>query len=79
MTEQRGVFVHRGAQPIDARSARDPEIVAAKAVYDARSPLNHLEGFRAPLIIFQGAEDPIVPPNQAHMILDALRDIRLSS
>ena len=46
---------------------------AAKAVYDARSPLNHLDGFRAPLIIFQGADDPIVPPNQAHMILDALR------
>jgi dipeptidyl aminopeptidase/acylaminoacyl peptidase len=46
---------------------------AAKEVYDARSPLNHLEGFRSPLIIFQGSEDPIVPPNQAHMILDALR------
>ncbi|MGA0602611.1 S9 family peptidase [Caulobacter sp. KR2-114] len=46
---------------------------AAKAVYEQRSPLNHLEGFKAPLIIFQGAEDPIVPPNQAHMILDALR------
>ena len=46
---------------------------AAKAVYDARSPINHLEGFRAPLIIFQGADDPIVPPNQAHMILEALR------
>ena len=45
----------------------------AKAVYDERSPLNHLEGFRTPLIIFQGAVDPIVPPNQAHMILDALR------
>jgi dipeptidyl aminopeptidase/acylaminoacyl peptidase len=46
---------------------------ADKAVYDERSPLNHLEGFSSPLIIFQGAEDPIVPPNQAHMILDALR------
>jgi len=45
----------------------------AKAVYEARSPLNHLKGFKAPLIIFQGSEDPIVPPNQAHMILDALR------
>ncbi|HZC15792.1 MAG TPA: prolyl oligopeptidase family serine peptidase [Caulobacteraceae bacterium] len=45
----------------------------AKAVYDQRSPLNHLDGFRSPLIIFQGSEDPIVPPNQAHMILEALR------
>jgi dipeptidyl aminopeptidase/acylaminoacyl peptidase len=47
---------------------------AAKDIYDARSPLNHLEGFAAPLIIFQGADDPIVPPNQAHMILNALRE-----
>ena len=44
-----------------------------KALYGDRSPLNHLDGFRSPLIIFQGALDPIVPPNQAHMILDALR------
>jgi dipeptidyl aminopeptidase/acylaminoacyl peptidase len=46
---------------------------AAKAVYDARSPINHLGGFSAPLLILQGAEDPIVPPNQAHMIRDALK------
>jgi dipeptidyl aminopeptidase/acylaminoacyl peptidase len=46
---------------------------AAKAIYDERSPLNHLDGFKTPLIIFQGSDDPIVPPNQAHMILDALR------
>jgi dipeptidyl aminopeptidase/acylaminoacyl peptidase len=45
----------------------------AKALYDARSPINHLEGFSAPLIILQGAEDPVVPPNQAHMIRDALK------
>ena len=47
---------------------------ADKAVYDERSPLNHLEGFKSPLIIFQGSDDPIVPPNQAHMIRDALRE-----
>jgi dipeptidyl aminopeptidase/acylaminoacyl peptidase len=46
---------------------------AAEAIYEARSPLNHLEGFKSPLIIFQGSDDPIVPPNQAHMIRDALR------
>jgi dipeptidyl aminopeptidase/acylaminoacyl peptidase len=46
---------------------------AAKATYDARSPINHLDGFTAPLLILQGAEDPIVPPNQAHMIRDALK------
>jgi len=45
----------------------------AKAVYDARSPINHLDGFAAPLLILQGSDDPIVPPNQAHMIRDALK------
>jgi dipeptidyl aminopeptidase/acylaminoacyl peptidase len=49
----------------------------AKAVYDARSPINHLDGFTAPLLILQGAEDPVVPPNQAHMIRDALRAKRV--
>ncbi|MGH6985322.1 MAG: prolyl oligopeptidase family serine peptidase [Caulobacteraceae bacterium] len=44
----------------------------AKAVYDARSPLFHLEGFSAPLIILQGADDPIVPRAQALSIRDAL-------
>jgi len=44
----------------------------AKATYDARSPINHLAGFSAPLLILQGADDPIVPPNQAYMIRDAL-------
>jgi dipeptidyl aminopeptidase/acylaminoacyl peptidase len=39
--------------------------------------LHNLEGFRAPLIIFQGADDPIVPPSQAHMILNALRERQL--
>ena len=45
----------------------------AKAVYDARSPINHLDRFSAPLLILQGADDPVVPPNQAHMIRDALK------
>jgi dipeptidyl aminopeptidase/acylaminoacyl peptidase len=45
----------------------------AQAIYDSRSPLNHLDGFRFPLIVFQGAEDPIVPPSQSERIVDALR------
>ena len=44
-----------------------------RAVYAARSPLNNLDGFSAPLLILQGADDPIVPPNQALLIRDALR------
>jgi dipeptidyl aminopeptidase/acylaminoacyl peptidase len=45
----------------------------AQAIYDSRSPLNHLDGFKVPLIVFQGADDPVVPPNQSERIVDALR------
>lgn len=45
----------------------------ASALYEARSPIHQLDGFTAPLLILQGAEDPVVPPNQAHMMRDALR------
>jgi dipeptidyl aminopeptidase/acylaminoacyl peptidase len=42
-------------------------------IYVARSPIHHLDGFDRPLIVLQGLEDPIVPPNQSEMIVDALR------
>ena len=42
------------------------------AVYSQRSPINHLDGFSAPMIVLQGSEDAIVPPNQSRMIVDAL-------
>jgi len=46
---------------------------AARSVYENRSPLNHLDGFKVPLIVLQGADDPVVPPNQSEKIVDALR------
>jgi len=45
----------------------------AKSVYDARSPINHVDQLRAPMIVLQGDEDAIVPPNQSEMIVDALK------
>ena len=44
----------------------------AKALYEARSPINHLEGLSAPMIVLQGSEDRVVPPNQSRMIVEAL-------
>jgi dipeptidyl aminopeptidase/acylaminoacyl peptidase len=44
-----------------------------KDVYVARSPIHHIDGFDRPLIVLQGLEDMIVPPNQSEMIVDALR------
>lgn len=45
-----------------------------KDLYVERSPINSLDGFAAPLLLLQGLEDPIVPPNQSEMIYEALKD-----
>ncbi|MEM1436403.1 MAG: prolyl oligopeptidase family serine peptidase [Pseudomonadota bacterium] len=45
----------------------------ALAVYQARSPINALDGFTSPLITFQGLEDRVVPPAQSEKIYQALR------
>ncbi len=42
-------------------------------IYRERSPINHLDGFEEPLVVFQGLDDPVVPPSQSEMIVDALR------
>ena len=46
-------------------------------VYVERSPIHHLEGFDRPLIVLQGLEDEVVPPEQSEMIVAALRDRRV--
>ena len=42
-------------------------------VYQERSPINHLDNFKAPLIILQGLEDKVVPSNQSQLIFEALK------
>ena len=40
--------------------------------YRERSPIHRLEGFTAPMIVLQGAEDRVVPPDQSRRIVAAL-------
>jgi dipeptidyl aminopeptidase/acylaminoacyl peptidase len=42
-------------------------------IYRERSAIHFLDRITAPVILFQGLEDKIVPPNQAELIVDALR------
>ncbi|MCY4493276.1 MAG: prolyl oligopeptidase family serine peptidase [Acidimicrobiaceae bacterium] len=42
-------------------------------VYVERSPINHVAAIDTPLIVLQGAEDVIVPPSQAELIVSALK------
>jgi len=48
-----------------------------EALYRARSPLFHLDGFREPLITFQGSEDEVVPPAQSQAIVAALDERKI--
>jgi dipeptidyl aminopeptidase/acylaminoacyl peptidase len=45
----------------------------ARHSYLERSPIHHVDKLDAPMIVLQGDEDEIVPPNQSEMIVDALR------
>ncbi len=39
-----------------------------QAEYEARSPINHLDKLKAPMIIFQGSEDKVVPPENSREV-----------
>ncbi|HJZ80006.1 MAG TPA: prolyl oligopeptidase family serine peptidase, partial [Pyrinomonadaceae bacterium] len=46
-------------------------------LYFDRSPLHFTDRLSCPVIFFQGLEDKIVPPNQAEMMVAALREKKL--
>ena len=46
---------------------------AQREVYERLSPINHVDKLNAPMIVLQGDEDEIVPPNQSEVIVEALR------
>jgi dipeptidyl aminopeptidase/acylaminoacyl peptidase len=46
---------------------------AARDVYRARSPIHFVDRLSCSLILFQGLEDKVVPPNQSEMMAAAVR------
>ncbi len=46
-------------------------------LYRERSPIHFTDRLSCPVILFQGLEDKVVPPNQAEMIVQALRAMGL--
>jgi len=44
-----------------------------KDLYDQRSPIYFTDRLSCPLILFQGLEDKVVPPNQAEKMFDAVK------
>ncbi len=43
-------------------------------LYLERSPIHHLASLNTPVIFFQGLEDEVVPPAQAEVMVEALRE-----
>ncbi|MDQ3656632.1 MAG: prolyl oligopeptidase family serine peptidase, partial [Chloroflexota bacterium] len=45
----------------------------AIAVYHERSAIHHVEDLNSPMILFQGLDDKVVPPDQSVMMAEAVR------
>ncbi|KAI3851890.1 hypothetical protein MKW98_019889 [Papaver atlanticum] len=48
-------------------------IVGSEEAYFKRSPINFVDKFSCPVILFQGLEDKVVTPDQARKIYTALK------
>ncbi|MCF6194391.1 MAG: prolyl oligopeptidase family serine peptidase [Kangiellaceae bacterium] len=45
-----------------------------KALYRERSPVHHTEQLSCPILLLQGKDDKVVPPNQAEMMVKVLKE-----
>ncbi|MFL6213120.1 MAG: S9 family peptidase [Blastocatellia bacterium] len=45
----------------------------SKELYKARSPIHFTDQLSCPIILFQGLEDKVVPPNQSEMLYEAAK------
>jgi dipeptidyl aminopeptidase/acylaminoacyl peptidase len=45
----------------------------AREIYIERSPIHAVDRMSCPLILFQGLEDKVVPPDQAELMYDAVK------
>ncbi|GMN24668.1 hypothetical protein TIFTF001_040607 [Ficus carica] len=50
------------------------KLVGNEENYFERSPINFVDKFSCPIILFQGLEDKVVPPDQAKKIYQALKE-----
>ncbi|XP_065618798.1 uncharacterized protein LOC112029356 [Quercus suber] len=56
------------------KSRYSDNLVGNEKAYFERSPINFVDKFSCPIILFQGLEDKVVPPDQARKIYQALKE-----
>lgn len=63
---------HKFESRYDARliGTEDPN----SELWATRSPITHIHQINAPLLLLQGEDDKVVPPSQARLMFDALKD-----
>lgn len=52
---------------------------ASDPVVAERSPINHVDDMTAPLLLLQGTEDAVVPPNQTELLVERLKERGVSA
>jgi dipeptidyl aminopeptidase/acylaminoacyl peptidase len=55
------------------RRVGDPFTEAGRRHLNRCSPVNHADSFMAPLLIYHGANDPLIPASHAHRMVAALK------
>jgi dipeptidyl aminopeptidase/acylaminoacyl peptidase len=55
------------------RRLGDPSTATGRALLDDLSPVNHAPSFKAPLLIYHGANDTLIPVSHARRMVDALK------
>ena len=61
-----------GAEPPEELMSKEPAERSVKT-YQLRSPYYVSDMLNSPMIFFQGADDPVVPPNQTEVIVEKLQ------
>lgn len=65
--------VHRSSGDLDLFGLAGGRPEEVTQVYHDRSPINKVNNISSPLIVLQGEDDKVVPPDQAEMIVDAVK------
>ena len=72
MIEETHKFESQYLFPLCFETGTSPE--DQQRIIGERSPINSAQQIKAPMLIFSGADDNVVPPNQAYMLAEKIKE-----